>query len=776
MQRIKMAGDHCVCAGLYNAHDEGGSCAMYAGHNESIASSAWLNGRWCYAKIGACSDARAHPSSATGTVPAVGYGASRAACADAPTIVGNLAARSSKSGSRHVMSRRGCLPRAGSPSPCVCMFAPICQFFMGRRVGFLGTAVGTRVNGILCAGLSAFTAYRAECPWVMYKKYADWAFYRKSSTAVEDCANACLGTKRCTGFEAPNDQSYCSLYFGMACSGPTSNGWSRMGGGPADGMTYVIKYACSPCKAYGGVCKHGTLEQNCQLQLNHCSRCDAGFFLHDKQCFAAGYCVGGKSVPLSEQTRTNECAYCHEGFLWYNHTCIPCNGTCPSLWSCSSLFAFDGKDDVCGRGLPRGTWLLTPLLLLKALDNETIYGDIGVSAHAGVGDKIVFPHVWHVARASFTMVGEGRGFVLSGRALAQQRNAVEWPGRFAVSLGGKLVLALVSVNGQVQASGSVVYVTRGDVAIASSRFEGNTAVKKGAALFDGCGGAITVQSGTLAIASSEFSRNLAWNQVVSYQMLEGGFGGAISHDAGVGGPAVFTLRGCNLVGNNATLSGGAMYFSGPDSMMHVTRSNFSANGAGALGGAISLKLADSTLTHSLLIGNTALTGGAVWMDTGTLIITACVLSANIAGLSLADKRIQSQWANDGGAIFVNVGAMQIDTSNFSNNWALGNGGAIYSGGATLHINGSSIQSNTAGNSGGALYVTGGNVSVSSTKLSKNHCAMEGAGIWAAACILSLSAVVMHGNVAGAKLRCTVLEREGNYFVCVFTHMLFDGVC
>ena len=63
----------CTCAGRSNKYGEGSECMLYSGYNDD-----WYNGRWCYANVDSCSDAKAHPASEVQNVP--GFGASRAAC------------------------------------------------------------------------------------------------------------------------------------------------------------------------------------------------------------------------------------------------------------------------------------------------------------------------------------------------------------------------------------------------------------------------------------------------------------------------------------------------------------------------------------------------------------------------------------------------------------------------------------------------------------------------------------------------------------------------
>ena len=60
----------CTCAGKSNNYGEGAECKEYSGYTND-----WRNGRWCYADVEACPDAKDHPSNSN-----PGYGASRAAC------------------------------------------------------------------------------------------------------------------------------------------------------------------------------------------------------------------------------------------------------------------------------------------------------------------------------------------------------------------------------------------------------------------------------------------------------------------------------------------------------------------------------------------------------------------------------------------------------------------------------------------------------------------------------------------------------------------------
>ena len=60
----------CKCAGKNNIYGDGSECKFYSGYTPD-----WYNGRWCYANVDTCPDAKAHPDY---NLP--GYGASKAAC------------------------------------------------------------------------------------------------------------------------------------------------------------------------------------------------------------------------------------------------------------------------------------------------------------------------------------------------------------------------------------------------------------------------------------------------------------------------------------------------------------------------------------------------------------------------------------------------------------------------------------------------------------------------------------------------------------------------
>ena len=62
----------CSCAGKSNSYGDGSECKVYSGYDDG-----WQDGRWCYADVVTCPDAKEHAID-YGQGP--GYGASKAAC------------------------------------------------------------------------------------------------------------------------------------------------------------------------------------------------------------------------------------------------------------------------------------------------------------------------------------------------------------------------------------------------------------------------------------------------------------------------------------------------------------------------------------------------------------------------------------------------------------------------------------------------------------------------------------------------------------------------
>lgn len=266
---------------------------------------------------------------------------------------------------------------------------------------------------------------------------------------------------------------------------------------------------------------------------------------------------------------------------------------------------------------------------------------------------------------------------------------------------------------------------------------------------------------------------------------DGASGGAILN--GTGG--VLTVNGGAMNNNTAVRAGGAIEEASgaPAGTVAVTLNNvdFSGNNAGMApgnGGVLHVSgAADIVVSGGTFSNNTAMEGGALWNNGGTMTITDATFTGNTANGSAADT--------GGGALFGQNGAggtINVTNSTFDGNQAAGgvsSGGAIFVGeGSTLSVSGGSMTNNTAnraggaievrdvasvsldgvtidgntanttatggGGNGGALHVTGaGNVGISNSQITGNIAAAEGGGLWNNAGTMTIDGSTISGNAA-----------------------------
>ena len=169
--------------------------------------------------------------------------------------------------------------------------------------------------------------------------------------------------------------------------------------------------------------------------------------------------------------------------------------------------------------------------------------------------------------------------------------------------------------------------------------------------------------------------------------------GYVYEGGGILNQGALTILDSELVGNRAENHGGAIYNSGT---LSLTNTNFTSNEA--------------------VFGS----GGALYIDDGTVAIDDCLFQLNDAALS-------------GGAIYNNYespgheGDLTIVGTNFNVNSATNvNGGAIYNAG-DLDIDRASFGYNSAEDYGGALYNYRGYLHISSTAFAYNSSEVSSGG-------------------------------------------------
>lgn len=132
---------------------------------------------------------------------------------------------------------------------------------------------------------------------------------------------------------------------------------------------------------------------------------------------------------------------------------------------------------------------------------------------------------------------------------------------------------------------------------------------------------------------------------------------------------------------------------------------------------------DNTTEVEVTMSNVTLMGGDVFGDGGGIL--------NRENLTLTGVTIKNNNAtDDGGALFIADGIVNIDSSTFNNNRAGDNGGAIdVFSGLDLNIVNSTFSANLANNRGGAIYNENSVVLVEHSTLTLNSAgALKGSGI------------------------------------------------
>ena len=153
---------------------------------------------------------------------------------------------------------------------------------------------------------------------------------------------------------------------------------------------------------------------------------------------------------------------------------------------------------------------------------------------------------------------------------------------------------------------------------------------------------------TVTIVGSIFERN------------EAIYGGALYSSTGA-----FVITGSTFNLNNASKDGGAIFASNSDLSINES-SVLSGNQATRYGGAIFAPDSVVSVTESLLSGNFAQRGGAIYATNTDLTIGTSIFSDN--GVNVADR---------GGAIYSLYGSLNISSTNFEGNTASRAGGAIW---------------------------------------------------------------------------------------------------
>ena len=287
--------------------------------------------------------------------------------------------------------------------------------------------------------------------------------------------------------------------------------------------------------------------------------------------------------------------------------------------------------------------------------------------------------------------------------------------------------------------GGAIFNNGGVLTVVDTKFDGNTAVKNGGAIFTGKdgtlslvgngdnavlnantteadGGAICVGSGTLNINGYTITGN------------KGNYGGAIRLNNGTG--IVVDIQNVVFDNNRADNGqGGALYNNSKDAetVIRIINSEIKNSYSKASGGAIYSLNGNLLFKNSTFSDNQGSVGGVLNLAGGSLTADSCIFENNTArstgsegggaiimsGGSTLDLKGNGSFKNNtsgyrAGAIHINAsaGAVEITGYTFEGNEAAAqNGGAIYSAAASgLTVRNTNFISNVSMTSGGAIYV------------------------------------------------------------------------
>lgn len=287
------------------------------------------------------------------------------------------------------------------------------------------------------------------------------------------------------------------------------------------------------------------------------------------------------------------------------------------------------------------------------------------------------------------------------------------------------------INNKASESGGAFFAKKNSLTISNATdFNGNTATENGGAIFAE-DSTVNIKNATAYELANEFEGNTAHRNggalylnlataeiagETTFKDNSGNIGGAIYANN-----TNLTLSSSNgrkpfFSGNEATLSGGAIYFASDNSNnLKVLAANFTDNEAVELGGAIYNKGGLIVVEDSYFYGNKATRQRAATFEGGkggAINITNSNNDSNkITNSKFGMDSNPGNEAENGGAIWASASKLTIEDSIFKGNKATEDGGAIYAQiGSTITIKDTDFTENKA-TYGAAIFSQAGIVDI-----------------------------------------------------------------
>jgi predicted outer membrane repeat protein len=317
------------------------------------------------------------------------------------------------------------------------------------------------------------------------------------------------------------------------------------------------------------------------------------------------------------------------------------------------------------------------------------------------------------------------GIVLTqGELLLNQHVTITTAGNHQIMISGDGLSRVFEVASGAKVSLSKLILTGGDGVASPTSSDPNDGV--GGALLVDSGGTLTVTNSILSGNSSAFDGGAI--AAGSSSTLYVNNSNLSDNSTGSLGGAIFSINGTVAVNNsalsgNSAFDGGAIFgFFGTASVNNCALSGNSARNAG---GAIAA-LGTMTVSNSILSGNSAGRFGGAIVNEGLLTVSNSILSGNSAGrfggaiansdggtATVSNSILSGNTADDGASIYnastpFGASSTTITSSQLSDNTASSDGGAIFNNLGTVNVGTSMFFDNSPDNIVGGFNDLGGN--------------------------------------------------------------------
>jgi predicted outer membrane repeat protein len=360
-----------------------------------------------------------------------------------------------------------------------------------------------------------------------------------------------------------------------------------------------------------------------------------------------------------------------------------------------------------------------------------------ITFHCGAATKtITFSSQKSILTEDVTIDGDNR-IILSGGGVTRH---------FFVNGGLTFRLQRITLrDGNSPVGGGAIESAGAQVVLESVQVLANNAKDQGGAIYCYVG-----TGGTLTINNSRFEQNTAlkggaiYNDgcaaTINNSTFQTNKGGAVSSFGGAvfnAPTATLTVNNSRFKGNSA-LDGGALYIDS-GAIANLNAVTLEANSGGYGGGVENsgaVTITDSLLNLNLVTGS----GGGIWNLGGTVTLQRTTVSNNSAF--------------EGGGINSYGNHLQISDANITGNIATGtHGGGIFHNGGTAFITNATISGNmanaSAANGGGIYQNSDGNLTLTNATLMNNQAGLFGGGFYHFGRYAILTNVTIGNNQAGA---------------------------